>query len=596
MTLLSPTVLVLAALAIPVVLFYLVHRRPQQRVVSSTVVWRLLDQPLPHQMQQRHSRFNPLLLLTLLALAALVLALAQPAVLGARTLDGDLVLIVDRSYAMQAHDVLPSRFSAAIRQARALADRIPPDGTVTVIAMDAHPRVVTARNGDRAAIGRILDTLQPGTGMPNLPAALRLAASLDRGTMAHAVVLTDRASGISQAPPAGMPVEIDRLGGATRDAGVESLAATLSHHDVDVVLRLRNQSPAPLSTTIRLAADGQLADVRPVRIAAGGTLTQVWTHLPATIHTLHATVVTTDDLALDRSAWAVVPHIVRRVLLVGDADYFLRAALALDPSVHLTVLPPGRYAPRRAAGEDLVVFDGLLPPALPPAAALLVAPPAGRLGTLRLAGSVAPDGPLQHGASPVLRYLDLSQVHLGALRRAALPARLPALLRAGSRPVIAAGLLNGRRAAVLLFDPQRSDWPLRPSFPILIHALVRDLSPPLVPAAGRVGRPLTIAPRFGVSDAAVIAPNGTVHHLRVPGTFTPQQPGLYTVRAAGVTAAVAVDVTAPTLQPVAGRAVLRSGSTAHLPTTAPVIATLTWPLVLAGILLLSAEWVLAARQ
>ncbi|HZU13860.1 MAG TPA: VWA domain-containing protein [Chloroflexota bacterium] len=598
MVLLSPVALALLALAVPVVLLYLLNRRPRERPVSSTFLWRRLAQPLNQQVRKRRARPNPLLLLTLLALAALVLALAQPAVLGARTLDGDLILVIDRSYAMQAHDVAPSRFAAAMHRARSLVDGLPPGRTATVIVMDAEPQVVTADNPDRAAVDGMLARLQPGTGSPNFPAALRVASSLAQGAATRIVVLTDRASGITRVPPGTrVPIEIDRLGVSTRDVGISSFAASASGGAVEAVLRLRNQSSSPVATTVRLFADGQLADVRPVQVAANGSLIQVWSHLPKTVHALQALIASPDDLTLDRSAWAIVPRGARRVLLVAGNDDFLRAALSLDPSIHLTVISRGQYDAARTAGEDLAVFDGFRPPSMPPVATLLVAPPPGRLGPLTLTAAAVPTGSFQPSRSPLLRYVDLSQVHLGMVRRAVFPSSLAPILRLGSLPVILDGTLEGRRTAVLLFDPLRSDWPLRTSFPILIHALTSHLAPPVVPPSLNLGQSVTIAPPYGVSDAAVTEPTGAVLRLRVPATLTPSLPGIYTVHVAGSTAAVAVNVIAPTLEATSGPAVLRfAGASAGMRQASPITADLTWPLVLAAALLLSAEWVLAARR
>src|SRR5947209_1487497 len=108
--LLAPLALILSLLAVPIILMYVLKLRRQEFVVPSTFLWRQVLQDVQANAPWQRLRFNILLLLQLLALAALVFALARPAYSRSNVIAGDVIVIVDQSYGMQAQDVHPSRF------------------------------------------------------------------------------------------------------------------------------------------------------------------------------------------------------------------------------------------------------------------------------------------------------------------------------------------------------------------------------------------------------------------------------------------------------------------------------------------------------
>src|SRR5262249_22346549 len=104
MRLLAPMALWFAA-AIPVViLFYLLKRKRQVRLVSSTVLWQKFLAETQASAPFQRLRRNWLLLLQLLMLVLAILALARPYFTG-KLVGGSLqVIILDASASMQSTD------------------------------------------------------------------------------------------------------------------------------------------------------------------------------------------------------------------------------------------------------------------------------------------------------------------------------------------------------------------------------------------------------------------------------------------------------------------------------------------------------------
>src|SRR5882672_5435844 len=106
------------AAAIPVaILFYLLKRKRQVRLVSSTLLWQKFLAESQASAPFQRLRHNWLLVLQLLLLLLAVLALARPYFAGKMSGGNLFVAILDASASMQSTDETPSRFEKARAEA-----------------------------------------------------------------------------------------------------------------------------------------------------------------------------------------------------------------------------------------------------------------------------------------------------------------------------------------------------------------------------------------------------------------------------------------------------------------------------------------------
>lgn len=610
MTLLTPLAALLIVIAVPVVLMYVLRLRRPEREISSTLLWPRLVGDMQANAPWQRLRPSILLLLQLLAVLGLVVALARPALSRTETVSRDEIVILDESVSMQANDVGPSRFALAQSRARALAAGLPAGSVMSVIGMGNQPQLAIVESSQRSNLVHAIDALAPDSRAPNVLGALTLASSLGRqGESTEAVVYTDH-SGSLHALPTSMPfpVRVVRLGGERHDLGITSFSATGGQH-TRAVLRLHNFGASRVHTDLQLFADGQLADDRPLDIAAGADDAETWDALPAGIHTLRAHLTVRDDMTSDKTAWAVIDSVqVRHVLLVSGGNYFLQTALSLEPGVSLRTTDSSTYTAAQASGSDVVVFDGYLPRALPATSVLLVNPPAGQEAGLRFGGE-RKGGPLAAVAAPpdvstIMRYVDLADVHVARSRQVSLPSWMRPLALSGASPVIAAGQRGNFRAALVTFAVQESDWPLRVSFPVAIRNLMSYLAPATLvePTGVTGGSSVTFVPPAGATQLTIEGPSGRTWKILPP--FPPfadtTQPGIYTVRAAPVRATGALfasntfsargpDVPGPAQQTLGPPATTGSRSA-----SSPL--DISWTFSLAVVALLAAEWWVAFKR
>ncbi len=195
-------------------------------------------------------------------------------------------------------------------------------------------------------------------------------------------------------------------------------------------------------------------------------------------------------------------------------DPYLEAALLQLPDAEVYGVKPADYgASTHPESFDLIVFDATRPATLPDRPILAVAPPApGPLG--EVLGTV--DGPgigTLDPQEPLLRYVDLSTVHIAQAQKLVLPAWARMVIPGpGGVPLLYAGRRNGLPTAVLAFEPRRSDLPLQVAFPILISNLAGELlGASAAPAAAVApGAPLSLPLPEGATGLRVTRPDGSV--------------------------------------------------------------------------------------
>jgi hypothetical protein len=536
MTLLAPAALLLAVVAVPIVLLYVLRLRRPERTISSTLLWPHVVGDMQANAPWQRLRPSILLILQVLVVLGLVLALAQPVLSRRAVVTKDVIVILDQSFSMRARDAAPTRFATAQARARAIAAGLSSGSVMSVIGMSSQPHLAVAESSDQSAIDHAIDVLAPESAAPNTLAALSLAASLAReGERTEAIIFTDHSSGI-KALPLSVPftVTIERIGGVRRDLGIASIDVS-GGKKTSAVVRVHNYGPAPATSDLDLFADGQLADVRTVSVPPGGEQAEIWDSLPAGVRVIRAHLALRDRMTADKTAWAVVPASQqRRVLLVTRGGYFLQTALSLQPGVVLQTVDPASYSLSKTRGADVVVFDGVLPHRLPGAPALLVGPPSGRVDGIRVGAERRINSVILASQSdPVMRYVDLSDVHVARARSVSLPIWMHVAARAGTLSLVAAGQLGDERLALISFPMSDSDWPLRVSFPIAMRNLLEYLAPSTVVTTPAVntGSPVEIVPPSGTRTLQIVAPDGSTSTLRPP--FPPftvtQLAGVYRV-------------------------------------------------------------------
>src|SRR4051812_16948763 len=173
MGILLPAALVLLALAIPIIIFYMLRLRREELNVSSSLLWRraLLDRTANAPWQRL--RRNLLLLLQLLLLLLLVFSLARPFLFTDAIAAGNIVAVIDASASMQSTDEAggATRFDRAREQADALVDGLGSDSRMTIVWAGPSAQTVASTSRDKSALHAALKGIAPSNGKGDISAA-----------------------------------------------------------------------------------------------------------------------------------------------------------------------------------------------------------------------------------------------------------------------------------------------------------------------------------------------------------------------------------------------------------------------------------------
>ena len=533
MSFFSPLAL-LGLLFVPVVLaMYLLKLRREQRVVPSTLLWQRLLTDVEANAPWQRLRRSLLLLLQLLLVALLAILAARPFVERPAGLAGDVVVVVDTSASMAATDVPPDRLTEAKAQVLAKLRDLPANGTVSVIAAGRTARVVVNGSTDlgrvRAAIEGI--TVSPATG--DLGDALNLANALAaRAGDAEILVATDAALAIKPTARLDHKVSVIQVGRERRNQAIVALAVRPAPSGVtrSVFVSVANLDIEPVMRGVELWVDGILKEAREPMTLDAQTRTEVIINDVArgagvieVRLTGGANGAPGDALPIDDRAWAVLPpQRQRNVLIVGEGDAYLETALSYLPSTNLFGVKPAEFPSQaiRTDGTrwDLIIFEGVAPTNVELASSILaIAPPSASplgdvIGTLTDPGiATLPTD------DPVLKYVDLSSVHIGKAAKLVLPAWARSVIPgpAGAPLLYLGDRGGGQRAAVLAFLPRNSDLPLQVAFPLLMSNLAGELlgGSAAPTQALSPGDPLSIPVPAGATAVRVTRPDGSVVDL-----------------------------------------------------------------------------------
>ncbi|MCH7796974.1 MAG: VWA domain-containing protein [Planctomycetes bacterium] len=628
-----------AAVAVPLlVLLYFLKLRRQTLRMASTILWRTATEDLQANVPFQRLRWSLLLLLQMLLVAVLLAALARPVVQTGRGAASRIILLIDRSASMNAPAGVGathrSRLDAARDAARETVDRLvrrSEPAQLMVVAFAATPRLYSGFESNRRLLLDAIDAIEPTDEQADLEAALDLAAAFavrdetvdeappdivlfsdgdlgtgaqsDRGFLLPAGAL--RFVGIG--PPEGTPVD---------NLGIAAFSARRDYRQPGRLLvfaRLVNAGPATIDTAVTLRVDGRPVQTTSLTVpgaTAQGPGEAAYTasqDIPSSA-VLSLTCGRPDDLAADNTAALVIrPPASPRIGVVhaGSApDRFLVGLLeAMEPQ-RLVVIPAGTgdgelELPWSAGDLDLVIFDRVAPPVLPPLPTLTLGavPPGLRLHEPPATGAVRVLS--WDRLHPVMRHVSLDGLVYAGFGGYDLPEQWTALAFGPGGPVIASRDGGPDRHVAVGFEMTRSNWPMDVSITVFLQNVLDHL----LGAAGeaaisfRPGDAITARAGPDVTEMVIEGPLTATVEV-TPGGLATLPPlrrvGLYRVRGARPPMdRVAVSMLSDQESDIRPRRSVRVNA---IETTAGAVGDAAplelWPaLVAIALALLLAEWV-----
>ncbi|MFN2418855.1 MAG: BatA and WFA domain-containing protein [Candidatus Limnocylindria bacterium] len=622
-------------IALPIIVaFYMLRLRRRDLPVGSTFLWQQLIRDVEANAPWQKLRFSWLLLVQLLIAAIVVLAAARPFSAVESDLAANVVLVVDTSASMATSTRDENRMDLARERARDVVGRLPVGGRITVVAAADTADVLVSETDDTDAALEAIDGIT-ATQLPgDLTDAFALSSALaQRDADSTIVIVTDVAGNRLPEVGVGAPVVVERIGATDANQAIAALSALRRSGgaQLDLFVAVSNPSTAEATRRLEVYADGALIDARDLTIPPGQRSEALVTTVPGGARLVEARLAGSDALITDDRAFAMVPaDETTRALLIGGGNAYLENALALLPRLELYAVDEDGSADAIADAAEagtpygLLVFDGVVPDEPPQLPALYLDPDQdaafGAVGDQienPVIDRADPDEPL-------LRFVDLSTVHIGRAREVELADGMHAAVQTtGGNPLVAVGEVDGRRIGVIGFDLGESDLPLQVAFPLLMSNLTEVLLPTvegILPSSMRLGESVSVAvdPRIervlvtntgspelpGATDLGVEV-SVVGGRVAIPGA---DLVGLREVRAVsevpelsglplGQTAINLFSVDESDVTPGDPQRIIEMGrvTSTDEPATQPTRAEWWWPLALAALALLAVEWLLFHR-
>lgn len=524
MNFLVPARFFLAALALPIVLLYMLRLRRREVTISSTMLWQQLLKDRQANTPWQRLKRNLLLFLQLSILAALIISLARPYLPLPTIVFGSTVILLDGSASMNAADVPPSRFVAAKETARDIIRDQVAQARTTILLVGEQPQVLIAEESDKTTLLRALESSRPGQGGADWEAAATIASGVVRSSTEDSQVVLISDGGIPDGSLPALPVKTRFLsvGAGDDNLAITALAARPGPNGVELFSRVENFSSRVRQATLSLYMHNQLLTSMPVNVEAKSSSQFILYDLPAEEAVYQARLTSPtgqqaglDRLSLDDQAFTVYrPTVNARALLLSsnpDGNYFLEQLLNLLPSI--TAYRSLRESDGAPAlldkGFDLYIFDGIFPDALPDGNMLIINPPANELFAVQ--GAFNPRSRVLVHENPITRFLDWGDIHVAEAQRIQLPNWGDSLISVEGQPLVFVGEQGGRRIAVVAFDLHNSDLPLHVAYPVLFASLIDYLNPGGVaelPENINLGDNLSFQVDPGIQRVEVISPGG----------------------------------------------------------------------------------------
>jgi hypothetical protein len=529
MTFLHPLGL-LALAAVPALIVLSLWRwRRREMSVASLLLWRevaALARRAPRS--QRRRLLDPLVALRVAVALAVAAALCAPVWLHRVPLVRRVVIVADRSASMATRQPDGrTRWEVCREELLSLLGRLGASDRASIVAVPepTDQRIPPELAPDEAiALLRQMAPSEEPVEPPELVAAVTAAARSQPD--ARVVLATDE-------PPQGLPngVGVLAVGGPTRNRGIVAFAARRRPDGkLEVLVGVANAAVGPASVEIDLLADGREVGRQMVDVPALGRGQAIFEGDLDKATVLEARLAGSDELAVDDRAWLARRSRPLRIALVGNTNYYLRRALAVQPAVEVVDFaePPEGSARQ---DWDLLVCYRDVPKQL--AGQIVLVAPAKPVGGIALGEPIRVGEPaVVARGDPLMESVDLAGVQAGPVRPVATPEGFATLARAGQVPLIGRWHAGGATLIYVGIDPAESDWTRSVSFPVFWANVVAACSGQ---AAGSGGfatvRPGDVV-RLGIGEAGatLIEPDGTRRRV-TGGVVRPEKVGVYTVEA-----------------------------------------------------------------
>ena len=467
----TPLAFAWTALAVPIVIFYILKIRLRRIPVSTSIFWRqIFDEKQPRSLWQQLRHWMSLLV-QLLMLALLVLALTDPyfswEILQARR----LVLVVDNSASMNATDVSPSRLAMAKKIAGQSIAALRMRDEMAIVTAGTEPQVVCGMTGHQRTLRDKLASVSSTDGPTRVREAVGLARRL-LGDHPHGQIILLSDGGFPECDELSRSKDMQMHLVGTRESNVgitrwQVRRSLLDPLGYEILAEVFNASDDPVRCRLEVDLNGLPVDVVPLELEPGATWNQVLQKTSADGGTLVAHLTHQDSLAADNTAWAILPKRERqKVVLVSQQNHFLQKAIEANSLVDITT---SKELPASFDSSTIYFLHRKTPQKIPNAPVFVI-DPTNDCDLWKVGEKLSnPIVTKQDMDSMLMRHVRLDNVLMPDARQLFPVQPMQTLVQAVSGDALLAAMDRSQgKVLVLTVNLDEGDLTFRTAFPILV--------------------------------------------------------------------------------------------------------------------------------
>ncbi|GHT22887.1 VWA domain-containing protein [Planctomycetales bacterium] len=468
MIFLNPWAWGLLALAVPVIVFFLLKVKLRQERVSTTLFWQRIIEEKRTRRIWRKLRYPFSLLLCLLFLLLLTLAALNPVLTG-HVQTVRQVIIIDNSGSMKA--LLPHSKMSRLESAKQKCLQHLTGGETAIITAGGFPGIICGFTPHAGLVRRAVKQIQPVDGRTAVEDAVKLAGELIAGVKdASILVYTDGC--FSEQQTFADNVRFVPVAAPADNTAITAFQPRRTHGDstgYEIFAECTHFGQKPVECRLEIERQTsnrwEIVDVFSLKLEPNGRVSKIVSGVSLTGGTFRATLKPDDILPADNVTAADLPDVPKQtVYFYGKNNFFLTQALQVQPSVDLQLIDA---VPEKMPSDAVLVIYRTVPPKLPDGNIWIIDPHNGcelfRVGT----SLVAPVADVPDKTLPLLNNVKLQDLELPGARQITVSDKKNWKIHVQTPDGLPL-LMQFQSIFVLTADLNQGDLPLRTAFPLLV--------------------------------------------------------------------------------------------------------------------------------
>ncbi|MCF2646604.1 BatA domain-containing protein [Niallia sp. Sow4_A1] len=445
------------------ILLYFFRKKYTKQIIPSNLLWEEVLKEMKASSWLHKWQNNVLFWLQLICLLLLMLALVGPYFAKEAIKGEQIIFMFDTSASMAAKENASNRLEESKAAALEMMERIQQNQSVTVLEVNDHPKILLHDESDRYKVSAAIKDIELSYTHEDWQSATELTASLAKEGKTAIHIFSDGVEKERIQSINSFYVEVHNQEQEKPDnISILSFGVSKNGDGVAGIAMVENQSDSLKTIPFQVESEKTVLYQQEIELQPKERKIIAINDLPEKSY-YNAKLTATDDYVIDNRQTAVFNRQITTMytdkemnpfLVKGFEAIGLRVIQMEDKTEFLTkqdsiFLLSGSTLPENIGAPFVFFFTD------------------GKKEELQTE--------IEQSEDELLLHVDMKDVFIASAIKQTMESMKP-IVKSGELPLIQKGEVNNQPAIFIQFDLKDSDWPLHPSFPILLYNMYQWLS------------------------------------------------------------------------------------------------------------------------